>query len=107
MNHKKLQKACDEARRRVSKMTPEQRHKLWKRGIAIINKGALQTKRRKGCSVRRVVIPAVLKPKDYRFMVVVKRAYTRRQAELALLTCFSLRAPDYCEFNLRRMPKQV
>jgi hypothetical protein len=54
-----------------------------------------------------LVRPAVQKPNDYRFMVVVKRAYTRRQAELALLTCFSLRAPDYCEFNLRRMPKQV
>jgi hypothetical protein len=57
--------------------------------------------------VERIVMPAIRKHKGYKFLVLVKRAYTRREAEMAVLKCFAMRQPDSFEFHLRRMPKQA
>lgn len=43
-----------------------------------------------------------MKRKEHRFTIVVKTLGTRNSAELALLSAFALRNPDYCEFHLRK-----
>lgn len=42
------------------------------------------------------------KPKEHRFLLVVKTSGTRKRAELAVLAAFSKRNPDFCEFHLKK-----
>jgi hypothetical protein len=40
--------------------------------------------------------------KEHRFTVVVKTWRSRKHAEIAVLCAFAGRAPDQCEFHLRK-----
>lgn len=45
--------------------------------------------------------------KEHHFVLVVKSNATRKSAELAVLSAFGRRQPDYCEFYLRRKSPPV
>ncbi len=47
LNKQKIQKACDNARKRVSKMNREERQKLLKYGLKIINSGKYGSQKEK------------------------------------------------------------